>query len=70
MGELIEFPRAARRKEPELTKRQLAIFYNRTPRWVEMQVAAGMPSYMKRGRRMFRVAETDPWLRERRSPAA
>lgn len=48
---------------PLIDKRQLASHYGFSVRWVESQVAKGMPSRMIGGRRRFDLAAVDRWLR-------
>ena len=57
-------PRYRMHREPELSKKSLAEHYGRTVRWVEKMLAAGMPSRLVNGKRMFRLSETDEWLGE------
>lgn len=46
-----------------LTKKQFASRLGRSIRFVETRVAEGMPSDVdRRGRRVFRPSEADPWL--------
>jgi hypothetical protein len=54
--------------EAWVTKADIASYYRFTTRWVESQVALGMPSRLISGRRRFRLSDVDKWL-ERRSAA-
>lgn len=47
-----------------VTKQQLGAELHRSPRWIEMRVAEGMPSENKDryGRRMFDLAAVRAWL--------
>jgi hypothetical protein len=47
---------------PLLNKQQLARHYGFTGRWVEYQLAKGMPSRMIGGRRRFELGVVDRWL--------
>lgn len=58
-----------RTTEPELTKKQVAAALSRSPRWVELQVRAGMPSRMDGIRRMFLLSECRDWLSKERDSA-
>jgi hypothetical protein len=60
-GSVIVFPRAAIR-EPWLSKRQIADYFGRSTRWVELRVREGLPSKMIGGRRGFRLSEVEAWL--------
>ena len=63
------FPHPARRASdkapamPLLTKEQVARHYSFSTRWVELQLAKGMPSRMIGGRRRFDLGAVDRWLR-------
>lgn len=48
-----------------ISKQQLAAHLGRSPRWIEMRVAAGMPSENldRYGRRMFNLQAVEAWLR-------
>ncbi|HEX5559473.1 MAG TPA: helix-turn-helix domain-containing protein [Gaiellales bacterium] len=48
---------------PLLTKEQIARHYGMSVRWVEYQLAKGMPSRMIGGRRRFELDAVDGWLR-------
>jgi predicted DNA-binding transcriptional regulator AlpA len=52
-------------REPWLSKRDLASYFGRSTRWVELMVRDGMPSQMIGGRRGFRVSEVEAWIEER-----
>ncbi len=58
---VIAFPRGAVR-EPWLSKRQIADYFGRSTRWVELRVREGLPSKMIGGRRGFRLSEVEAWL--------
>ena len=58
MGEVVQFPY----RDAVLTKRQLAEHLGRSPRWVELRVADGMPSRVANGGLVFRLSEVDQWL--------
>jgi hypothetical protein len=64
IGELIHGNFGAH--DPLLTKRQLSQHpeIRRSTRWVEQQVAKGMPSQLDGVRRMFRLSEVRAWLVE------
>lgn len=62
---VIAFPASAVR-EPWLSKRQIADYFGRSTRWVELRVREGLPSKMIGGRRGFRLSEVEAWL-DRRS---
>jgi len=65
MGDLLKFPNRRGADRVPLTKARFARLKGRSTRWVEMQVAAGMPAhYNRKGRRVFYLAETEPWLEE------
>lgn len=58
---------------PLLTKAQLAAHpsINRSTRWIEQQVAAGMPSSLdSRGRRRFALTDVQDWLAGQKEGAA
>jgi predicted DNA-binding transcriptional regulator AlpA len=61
---IIPFPRAAVR-EPWLSKRQIADYFGRSTRWVELRMREGLPSKMIGGRRGFRLSEVEAWLDRR-----
>jgi hypothetical protein len=48
---------------PLLNKQQVARHYGMSPRWVEYQLAKGMPSRMIGGCRRFELDAVDGWLR-------
>lgn len=48
---------------PLLTKEQVGRHYGMSARWVEYQLAKGMPSRMIGGRRRFELGAVDGWLR-------
>lgn len=45
-----------------LNKRELAAYYGVSVRWIEYQVARGMPSRLIGRQRRFRIEEVDSWL--------
>ncbi len=45
-----------------LSKREVARYYGFTIRWVERQVAKGMPNRMIGGQRRFQISQVDRWL--------
>jgi hypothetical protein len=51
--------------EPWLTKKQIAVHFKFSTRWVELRVREGMPSQMIGGHRRFRVSECETWVLER-----
>ena len=53
---VIAFP-AATVREPWLSKRQIADYFGRSTRWVELRVREGLPSKMIGGRRGFHPSE-------------
>lgn len=61
---VIAFPRAVVR-EPWLSKRQIADYFGRSTRWVELRVREGLPSKMIGGRRGFRLSEVEAWIDRR-----
>ncbi len=63
-GSVVVFPRAAIR-EPWLNKRQIADYFGRSTRWVELRVREGLPSKMIGGRRGFRLSEVEAWIDRR-----
>jgi hypothetical protein len=63
-GSVVVFPRAAIR-EPWLSKRQIADYFGRSTRWVELRVREGLPSKMIGGRRGFRLSEVEAWIDRR-----
>jgi predicted DNA-binding transcriptional regulator AlpA len=63
---VIPFPYTAT-WEPWLSKRQIADYFGRSTRWVELRVREGLPSKMIGGRRGFRLSEVEAWL-DRRNP--
>lgn len=70
MTNLAEFPIRA----PDLwvTKRQLADHpsIRRSTRWIEQQMRLGLPSAMRRNRRVFHLPTALPWLEEHRPDLA
>jgi predicted DNA-binding transcriptional regulator AlpA len=48
--------------EPWLSKRQVADYFGRSTRWVELRVREGLPSKMIGGRRGFRLSEVEAWI--------
>ncbi len=58
---VIPFPRAAVR-EPWLSKRQIADYFGRSTRWVELRMREGLPSKMIGGQRGYRLSEVEAWL--------
>jgi hypothetical protein len=71
MGKLLH-GNFARTAPVVLTKRQFAEHprIRRSPRWVELQVAKGLPSHMDGSRRMFPLEECLTWLESRKKGAA
>lgn len=61
---VIAFP-ASTVREPWLSKRQIADYFGRSTRWVELRVREGLPSKMIGGRRGFRLSEVEAWLDRR-----
>jgi predicted DNA-binding transcriptional regulator AlpA len=61
---VIAFPRAVVR-ESWLSKRQIADYFGRSTRWVELRVREGLPSKMIGGRRGFRLSEVEAWIDRR-----
>ena len=47
-----------------LTKRELAHFYGVSIRWIEYQLAKGMPSRLIGHQRRFLLTEVDGWLED------
>jgi hypothetical protein len=64
MGVVIPFPRRSD-WEPELSKRQLAVTFGYSTRWVELRVRDGMPSRLKGNQRRFLRSEVETWLDQR-----
>lgn len=62
-GSVLVFPGRAR--EPWLSKRQIADYFGRSTRWVELRVREGLPSKMIGGRRGFRLSEVEAWIDRR-----
>lgn len=67
MGELVPFPkRFSQTGEqwhgPMLDKKQLANHFGRSTRWVELRVNEGMPSEVRRGKRMFSLLQVQDWF--------
>lgn len=63
MGAVIEARFGRNPDDVLLTKKQYASRLGRSVRFVETRVAEGMPSDVdRRGRRVFRPSEADPWL--------
>jgi hypothetical protein len=60
-GSVLVFPGRGR-AEPWLSKRQIADYFGRSTRWVELRVREGLPSKMIGGRRGFRLSEVEAWL--------
>ncbi len=52
----------AQPSERWLTKREIAVHYAFSTRWVERMQSAGMPSRAMGGRRRYRLSEVDAWL--------
>jgi hypothetical protein len=50
--------------QPLYNKAQIARHYGFSIRWVEMQLAKGMPSRLIGGHRRFDLGTVDRWLRE------
>ncbi len=44
------------------SKREIAGHYGFTIRWVERQVAKGMPNRLIGGQRRFQISQVDRWL--------
>ncbi len=49
--------------QPLYTKAQIAHHYGFSIRWVEIQLAKGMPSRLIGGHRRFELGTVDRWLR-------
>lgn len=45
-----------------LNKRELAAYYGVSVRWIEYQVARGLPSRLIGRQRRFLISEVDGWL--------
>jgi predicted DNA-binding transcriptional regulator AlpA len=58
---IVPFPRSIM-SEPWLSKRQIADYFGRSTRWVELRVREGLPSKMIGGRRGFRLSEVEAWI--------
>jgi hypothetical protein len=58
------FPTSRIHNEPLLTKKQLALHFGFSTRWVELRVREGMPSRLIGNRRRFRLSEVHSWLQE------
>jgi predicted DNA-binding transcriptional regulator AlpA len=63
-GTILGFPSRIR-AEPWLSKRQIADYFGRSTRWVELRVREGLPSKMIGGRRGFQLSEVEAWLDRR-----
>lgn len=60
-GVVCKFP-SRLQAEPWLSKRQIADYFGRSTRWVELRVREGLPSKMIGGRRGFRLSEVEAWI--------
>jgi predicted DNA-binding transcriptional regulator AlpA len=49
-------------REPWLSKQQIADYFGRSTRWVELRVREGLPSKMIGGRRGFKLSEVEAWI--------
>ena len=54
--------RRAGAPEPWVSKKGVAAHYGFSVRWVEYQLARGLPSTLIGGQRRFRLSETERWL--------
>ena len=63
-------PQSVRSSERFSTKREVADHLGFSPRWVELQVAKGMPSHKWGGRRRFKLSKVERWLRTQEKRAA
>jgi hypothetical protein len=64
LGTLVPFPRRSG-FEPWLTKKQVAIHYGYSTRWVELRVREGLPSHFRGGQRRFLLSEVEAWFEGR-----
>lgn len=48
--------------EPWMNKKELARFFACSVRWIEQQLAAGLPSATIAGKRVFKASEAQAWL--------
>lgn len=48
--------------EPWLTKKELAHHFSCSVRWIERQMAEGLPSTMIAGRQKFKASDAEAWL--------
>jgi hypothetical protein len=53
--------------ETYVSKKQVALFFGRSTRWVELMHHEGLPSYQLTagGRRMYRFSEVNAWISQR-----
>lgn len=66
MGELID----ARRwfaGPVRMSKKQLSLYLERSPRWVELRMREGLPHWYEGRRVWFSRTDVDDWLRGRRA---
>ena len=54
--------KAAGPPQPWASKKEVAGHYGYSVRWVEYQLARGMPSALIGGQRRFRLSATERWL--------
>ena len=64
MGQVIEVDFTRGREQP-VTKRRMAMILGRSPRWLELRVREGCPSYFEGVQRMFVESEVRAWLNGR-----
>lgn len=62
MGDVVQFPGRYVGPERWVTKREFAKVRKRSTRWVEQQVARGLPSQMRGHKRMFPLDRAQRWL--------
>jgi len=61
MGEVKEFPNRLP-TDAWVSKKQLAGILDRSIRWVEMRMQEGMPSQLRRSKRVFHLGAALDWL--------
>jgi predicted DNA-binding transcriptional regulator AlpA len=63
-GVIVAFPKR-HGFEPWLSKKQVAVHYGFSTRWVELRVRDGMPSHLRGGQRRFLLSEIEAWFERR-----
>jgi len=65
MSNVVALTRPWHGDEPWLSKKQIAMHFGMSTRWVELRVNEGMPSTLIGGRRKFRLSQVNGFLKER-----